>query len=128
MATLRHHVRIARTPDEVWAVVADAGSISAWFPGIEQSSLADGVRRCSLGNGAELVEDVVTSDDSLRRFQYRITGGAFVPEYHLGTIDVLEDGDGSLVVYSTEVLPDRLKAVMDPTIAAGVQGLADHLG
>jgi len=126
MATIRHHTHINRSPDEVWKVVSDAGAISAWFPGIDISSADEDSRRCSMG-GVELVEEIVTVDDELRRFQYRITEGPMPLEFHLGTVDVLPDGDGSLVVYSTEVQPDEAKAMIDPAIAGGVEGLRAHL-
>lgn len=126
MATIRHHTHINRSPDEVWKVVSDAGAISAWFPGIDTSSADEDSRRCSMG-GVELVEEIVTVDDELRRFQYRITEGPMPLEFHLGTVDVLPDGDGSLVVYSTEVKPDEAKAMIDPAIAGGVEGLRAHL-
>ncbi len=122
MASLRTHARIARPADEVWKVVSDAAGISAWFPGIEQATVANGTRTCTLAGGMTLVEDVVTVDDELRRFQYRITDGMPV-ENHLGTVDVLDDGDGALVVYSTEVTPDSLADLMRPAIEGGVQGL-----
>ncbi|MGQ0618260.1 MAG: SRPBCC family protein [Acidimicrobiia bacterium] len=126
MATIRHHAHLDRSPAEVWKVVADAGAISRWFPGIDSSD-ADGTsRRCSMG-GVELVEEIVTVDDELRRFQYRITEGPMPLEFHLGTVDVLPDGDGSLVIYSTEVSPDDAKAMIDPAIAGGVEGLRAHL-
>lgn len=126
MATIRHHAHIDRSPDEVWKVVADAGAISSWFPGIETSSADETSRRCSMG-GVELVEEIVTVDEELRRFQYRITEGPMPLEFHLGTVDVLPDGDGALVIYSTEVLPDEAKAMVDPAIAGGVEGLKAHL-
>lgn len=122
MASLRAHARIARPADEVWKVVSDSAGISAWFPGIESATVADGTRTCTLAGGITLVEDVVNVDDELRRFQYRITDGMPV-ESHLGTVDVLEDGDGTLVVYSTEVTPDSLAGLMGPAIEGGVQGL-----
>lgn len=127
MATIRHHAHIDRNPEDVWKIVADAGAIAAWFPGIEACSLEGNLRRCSLGPGVELVEEVVTVDHDLRRFQYRIAGGPLPVEFHLATVDVLPDGDGSLVVYSTDVLPDSAKDLIDPAIAAGVQGLKAHL-
>lgn len=126
MATIRHHTHIERSPDDVWKVVSDAGAISAWFPGIESSGAEGTTRTCSMG-GSELVEEIVTSDDELRRFQYRITEASTPLEFHLGTVDVLADGEGSLVVYSTEVLPDEAKQMFDPVIARGVQGLKAHL-
>ena len=127
MASLRSTVRIARPADEVWKVVSDVTGISAWFPGIEKATAGDGTRSCTLAGGHELQEDVVNVDHELRRFQYRITDGMPV-EHHLGTVDVLEDGDGStLVVYSTEVTPDALADLMGPSIEGGVQGLKKHL-
>ena len=127
MASLRSTARIARPADEVWKVVADAAGISAWFPGIEQASADGGTRSCTLAGGHELHEDIVNVDSDLRRFQYRITQGMPV-EYHLGTVDVLEDGpDSTLVVYSTEVAPDSLADLMGPSIEAGVAGLKSHL-
>jgi hypothetical protein len=126
MATIRHHAHIDRSPDEVWKVVSDAGAISSWFPGIDTSS-ADGMtRRCSMGD-VELVEEIVTVDDALRRFQYRITEGPMALDFHLGTVDVLPQGDGSLVIYSVEVSPDEARALINPAIAGGVEGLKAHL-
>ena len=48
-------------------------------------------------------------------------------ELHLGTVDLLADGDGSLVIYSTEVSPDDAKPVFDAAIASGVEGLKAYL-
>jgi carbon monoxide dehydrogenase subunit G len=127
MASLRTHVRIARPADEVWKVVSDPAGISTWFPGIEHATATDGARSCTLAGGTQLEEDIVNVDGSLRRFQYRITGGMPV-EHHLGTVDVLEDGDDSaIVVYSTEITPDGLADVMGPSIEGGVAGLKTHL-
>lgn len=127
MASLRSTARIARPADEVWKTVSDAAGISAWFPGIEQATAADGTRSCTLAGGHELQEDIVNVDSELRRFQYKITAGMPV-EYHLGTVDVLEDGpDSTLVVYSTEIIPDSLAELMGPSIEGGVHGLKAHL-
>jgi uncharacterized membrane protein len=128
MATLRSDARIARPADEVWKVVSDVGGISKWFPSIESATVTPSGRTISLGGGITLNEDVVTNDDALRRFQYKILPGGPVPvEFHLGTVDVLEDGDGSRVVYSTEITPDSLAAILGPSIEAGVAGLKDHV-
>lgn len=127
MATIRHHVHIDRAPDTVWRTVADAGAISDWFPLIEQSSADGGVRDCTLANGAKLREQIVTSDDELRRFQYRIVDGDMPLEFHLGTVDVLADGDASLVIYSTDLSPEEAKGPMDGAIAEAVAGLKHHL-
>jgi carbon monoxide dehydrogenase subunit G len=126
MATIRVHARISRPADEVWKVVSDAGSME-WFPGVEASSLEGSVRSVTFTGDVKVDEEIVTNDDELRRLQYRIVGGAVPVDFHLGTIDVLEDGDGSLVVYSTDVQPDGLGKVMKGSITTAVEGLKKHL-
>lgn len=126
MATIRHHAHIDATPDQVWQVVSDAGAISTWFPLIEKSSASDGVRHCTMKGGGNLEEQVVTSDDQLRRFQYRITAGDMPLDSHLGTIDVLDVDGRALVVYSTDVAPDEAAEQMDGALAEGLQGLKSH--
>lgn len=127
MATLRREVRIARTADDVWAVIADAGAIAEWFPAMETSSIEGDVRHCSLRSGLELVEQIVTSDDELRRFQYRVTGGVPVIE-HLATVDVFALGPtDALLVYSTEVEPAPLALVLGDAIEEAVQNLRRRL-
>ena len=126
MATIRHHARIARSADDVWAVVRDTGDVAEWFPAIDASSQDGDVRVCSM-MGLELKEQIVTNDDELRRLQYRIVEAPMPIEFHLATVDVLEDGAGSLVVYSTEVQPDDLAPVVSPSLADGLAGLKAFL-
>lgn len=127
MATLRSDVTIDRPAEEVWAVVSDAGRISEWFPSILTSSADGDLRSCELEGGVPLTEDIVTNDPTLRRFQYRITGGGVPVQSHLGTVDVLDlDDNRSLVVYSTEVTPDELAGSLGPAIDNGVQGLKQY--
>lgn len=122
MASLRSDIRIARPPDAVWALVADPGRISEWFPGTEGTVVEGTTRTITLSSGLPLIEEVVNIDPQLRRFQYRIVGPLPVA-YHLGTVDVLDDADGTRVVYSTEISPDPLAFVIDGAIADAVVGL-----
>ncbi|MHB8669180.1 MAG: SRPBCC family protein [Acidimicrobiales bacterium] len=127
MASLRFDLRINRSADEVWKVVSDVGGIGSWFGGIESCEVNGDRRTIVLGGGITLEEEIVTNDDPLRRFQYRIVGGAVPVQFHLGTIDVLEDGQTARAIYSTEVQPDDLAALMGPAIESGLRGLKAHL-
>ncbi|MCD9624160.1 SRPBCC family protein [Rhabdothermincola salaria] len=122
MASLRCDTRIARPPDEVWALVSDPGRIVEWFPGMETVVVEGSTRTITLRSGLPLIEEVVNVDPRLRRFQYRIVGPLPV-EHHLGTVDVLDDDGATRVVYSTEITPDPLAFVIDGAIAAAVGGL-----
>ena len=122
MATVRHHIRIDAPADKVWGVIRDAGSVSEWFGPLASSEATATGRIVTLGDGTVIDEDVVTSDDTLRRFQYTIKSGLPV-EHHIGTFDVLEDGAGSLVVYAADVRPDELAPIFDGVMGQGIQDL-----
>lgn len=126
MATLRTHLTIDRTADEVWSVVSDAGAISAWFPTVKTSEAADGQRHCILEGDVPLEEEIVTNDAELRRFQYRIVGGGVPVSSHLGTVDVLAQDGSSLVIYSTEVTPDEVARTLGPAVEDGLRGLKTY--
>jgi hypothetical protein len=120
--SVRRQVRIARPPEQVWAVVGDPGRIQEWFPGIESSTVDGQTRVVVTGSGLPMPEEILTNDPLQRRFQYRITAPMF--REHLSTLDVLDVGDGtSLVVYSADAEPSVLALVI-----AGAAGNAlEHL-
>jgi hypothetical protein len=82
-------------------------------------------RKIKMGD-ISVTEEIVTVDDDLRRFQYSITDMPIPVEFHLSTIDVLEDGDGTLIVYGVDVRPDMLKDILGPTIAGACVGMKKH--
>ena len=116
MATLRETIHINATPDTVWAEVRDPLSVLNFFDALETAEMVGSARKIKMGD-ISITEEIVTVDDDLRRFQYSITEMPLPVEYHLSTIDVLEDGDGTLIVYGVDVRPDMLKDILAPTIS-----------
>jgi uncharacterized protein YndB with AHSA1/START domain len=144
MGSVRNHIRIARPPDDVWKVFTDAGAIAAWAPTVEKVSVSGKMRHVEFADGISLEEEIVTSDDELRRFQYRVIGiegpdgvsEGPPPVDLLATVDVIEDADGALVIYSTEITPvddpdgeiERVAAESVRTTTAGLlAGLMEYL-
>lgn len=125
MASIRHHARIARPADEVWALVSDPAGIADWLPGVDSCTF-DGEVRTVGTMGIEIKERIVVSDPVLRRFQYSIVDGPMVPELHVATIDVIEEGDGCLVVYSCDLRPDDLLSLFDGIYKSGLDAVAAH--
>jgi uncharacterized protein YndB with AHSA1/START domain len=127
MATVRRELRIDRPAEEVWSVVSDAAAIHRWFPGIVAAELDEDergpVRIVETASGFRLVERIVTNDPILRRFQYRIEGGAF--REHLGTVDVIDLRDGTaLVVYGTDAEPAVMALVIGGAAGVALERLA----
>ncbi|MCD2131405.1 MULTISPECIES: SRPBCC family protein [Rhodococcus] len=128
MATIRSSITVDRSVDDVWKLIADAGTINEWFPLVEESAmLDDNHRTVTLRGGIRLTEEIITNDADLRRFQYRIIDGDLPIEHHIGTIDVIEVEGKSLVVYSTDVEPAELAEMVSGAIEGAVTGLAKKL-
>lgn len=122
LGSVRHHVRIGRPADEVWALVGDPARLHEWFPGIVNCTVDGSTRVITTGTGLPMPEEILVLDHLQRRFQYRITAPVF--QYHRGTIDVLDLGDGTCVAcYATDADP----RAMALTIGGGTAGALDRL-
>ena len=127
MATIRSHARVHRTAEDVWKIVGDPTRIVEWFPGVTEATVDGNNRTLMLKAGLPVHEEIVTLDHRMRRFQYRITGPLPI-KYHLGTMDVIGDGEpGCLLMYSTEISPDPMAFVLDGVISEGIGNLARML-
>lgn len=124
--SLRHSVRLACAPDEVWAVVGDARRLPEWWLGIDECTVDGDSRTILTRSGLPMPERILTVDPVLRRFQYRITAPLFVE--HLSTIDVHDLGDGtSMVVYSVDAEPAVLALVIAGAARSALANLATVL-
>lgn len=122
LGSIRHHVRIHRPADDVWALVGDPARLHEWFPGIDACEVDGTSRTITLGSGLPMPEEILVNDPGQRRFQYRITTS--LVSYHRGTIDVLDLGDGTcVVVYGTDADP----RTMALTIGGATAGALDEL-
>ncbi len=78
MSEFTDSIEISAAPEQVWAVLADLGSIFDWNPGVEhseQTSAGDvgigATRRCGLGGKNYLKEEIVVFEPN-RRLTIRI--------------------------------------------------------
>jgi uncharacterized protein YndB with AHSA1/START domain len=127
MATFRLHAHIDAPPRKVWEAVRDPLGLVEWMPGIDGGEMvSDSARKLRMGDIA-VVEEIVTIDDELLRFQYSITEMPVPVEMHVSTIDVLSDGDGSLLIYGVDVKPDELAGILKPAIEGAVAGIKKHV-
>lgn len=84
----------------------------------------EGTKRwITLASGITFEEDIVTLDHDLRRFQYRIVNNPIIIS-HLGTVDVIPDGNHRcLVVYSTDMEPEVLALPIGGAAGVGLEAL-----
>lgn len=131
MGTVRRHIFIDAPAGEVWALVGDPARLNEWLPitGCEVSrddgaaDLPPTKRWITLASGLRFEEQIVTLDHDLRRFQYSIINNPIVKS-HLGTVDVIADGDSRcLVIYSTDLDPEVMALVIAGAAGEGLQNL-----
>jgi polyketide cyclase/dehydrase/lipid transport protein len=127
LATDRRTAWINAPAADVWGIISNSEALPDWFPGIASCRMAGDQRICELHRGGPVIEDIVTCDHDLRRLQYHIASGIPVAE-HLGTVDVIADGDKRcLVVYGTDVLPAELGPALGNVVDRALAGLAELL-
>jgi hypothetical protein len=122
---MRETVHIDAAPEKVWAGIREPLALLDWFDGIDSGEMVGNARKLKMGD-ITVTEEIVTVDDDLRRFQYAITELPIPIEFHLATIDVLPEGDGTLLVYGVDVRPDGLKDILAPTISGAAKGIKKH--
>ncbi len=124
---MRHDIQINAPAEAVWSLVGDPARVHEWFPGIVSCSVDGDMRTVITRSGLPMPEQLLTVDDVLHRFQYRIVAPMF--KEHLGTLDVHQLADGtSLVVYSTDADPAPLALVIGGAARAALAHLPGVLG
>jgi hypothetical protein len=123
-ASLRRHVRVAATADEVWSVLGDPARIVEWWPGIVDAKVDGDSRVITTGSGLPMPETILTNDRLQHRFQYRITAPLF--REHTSTLDAIDLDDGTcLVVYSVDADPSTMALVIAGAAGNALQQLRE---
>jgi ketosteroid isomerase-like protein len=102
MPTIQRDVAIARSPDEVWALLRDLTAVTEWVPGISGARV-DGARRiCTTADGTEIHEELEL-DDGSRTYTYTQLVHPFGFKASRGTLAVVPNEAGSHVTWDAEI-------------------------
>jgi carbon monoxide dehydrogenase subunit G len=120
MANGKAEIWVDRSPDEVWKLIRDFGSLGDWMPGVDSCTVDGDVRTIAM-MGIEVKEQLRELDDDARRISYSVIASPMDNlESHLATIAVDPQGDGSHVTWSVEVSPDELLGLFLPIYEGSV--------
>ena len=117
-------IDIARTPDEVWAIVGDFGGLGEWLPGIDSCRVEGDDRHLAM-MGMKITEHLVRKDDADRQIVYGIIDGVPVQK-HQATITVRPDGDSTTVTWAVDT-DDTMTDMMLSIYQQGLESLKNHL-
>ena len=120
MGTVRRHAFVDCNADKVWSFVGAPERLHEWFP-ITECRVEGNKRWITFAAGIVFEEDIITLDQDLRRFQYKIVNNSLI-KFHLGTVDVIPDGDNRcLVMYSTDMDPEVLALPIAGAASLGLE-------
>jgi uncharacterized protein YndB with AHSA1/START domain len=125
---LTHEITIARTPEDVWAVLGDLRRPDAWVPGIARVRMDGATRVCELADGGEIHEELAAVPER-RAFSYVQTRHPLPLAVSQGTLAVEPEGAGARVVWEAEVgfadraLEEQLLPLLDRGYAAALESL-----
>ena len=107
MSTLRETLHLHAPAAAVWDAVRDVGELHRRLvPGfVTEVRLEPGARVLTFVNGVTVREEIVSVDDHARRLAYAIPRGRFL--HYQGTVAVEDDGAGSRLVWTVDLLPDE---------------------
>lgn len=116
MAAVTARISLDQSVEEVWRLVSDFARPDLLAPGfvVRVEMPQDGRRTVVFDDGNSVQEVLVSNDVELRRMSYAAVGG--VSEHHSSAMQVEEDGSGSAIVWTTDVLPDELAPYIEQNV------------
>lgn len=127
MATIVKTVDIASPVQDVWAKVSDTGGISDLI-GFLASSRLDGDKRvCRIDGGGELTEKIVSVDHGLKRVMYSITESPLNMEFHAASMQVVQNGAESRLIWTVDLAPASAETHMGPMLDAACEDMKTTL-
>lgn len=120
MASFRHSIDIAATPDEVWKVLGDVTSVVRWIPGVTGVVATDSGRVCTFEDGHVQNEQILDYSEGSRSYRYVIEGAPLPVANNTGSFAVEANGGQSRVVWESSFVAldpaseDALSAMWEP--------------
>jgi len=123
MATVTKSVDVALAPAQVWDAVRDWGHVHTRLcPGVlTDCQVEEGARVVTFAGGLVARERIVAVDDETRRLVWAVVGTQML-SHHNGGMQVLDEGEGSRIVWTADILPhnaaERVAGFMELGCAA----------
>ncbi|WP_406095110.1 SRPBCC family protein [Streptomyces sp. NBC_01013] len=130
MAHIRKEFLIDNSPENIWEVLRDVGSVhERLVPGfVTDTRMEADTRIVTFANGVVVRELIVDIDEAARRVAYAVVGGSMTPKHHHASMQVLDDTEGrSRFVWTTDVTPDELVGPIGEMVDKGVLVMRETL-
>lgn len=127
MATIQKEVVTRASPDQTWDAIRDIGALhTRLVPGfVIDTKVVPGARIVTFVDGATARERIVSLDEKSRRLVW--TAEAPFLEHHNGSVQVIERGTTTCVIWTADFLPDEAFDTVNALIEAGGEAMRNAL-
>ena len=133
MATASATIDIPASAEQVWQLIGGFHALPDWLPFIASSESSEGgrVRHLQTVDGAVVVEQLQTFDNTARTYSYSILQAPFPARDYLATVKVEALGQGARVTWSGRFEPvgvseEEVVALFTGVYEGGLQALRAH--
>jgi hypothetical protein len=128
MASIHREISLTADAGAVWDVVRDVGAVHTRFaPGfVVDTTLEEGARVVTFGNGMVAREVIVDIDETARRLAYSARSERL--EHHNASFQVVAEGAGCRLVWIADVLPQAAAATVAGMMDEGLKAAKAALG
>ena len=123
MATIIKRISVRAGAQAAWDAVRDIGALhTRLVPGfVIDTQFEPGARVVTFANGATIREPIVALDEAERRLVWTAEGGR--TRHYNAAAQVFAEGDGALVVWTSDFLPDEAGQAIDAAMTAGAAAM-----
>ena len=123
MASIRKEFIVNSRPEDVWDAIRDLGAIHQRLAQgfVTDTRLEGDSRVVTFANGVVVRERIVDVNDQARRLVYAVV--EWQTTHHNASFQVFADGNGSRVVWITDLLPDELADTVGGFMEQGVAAM-----
>jgi mxaD protein len=100
---IQNRIKIAASPDKVWAVLGDLAAAPTWIPGLTSARVEGMNRVCLTLDGQEIREEISNYSAKKRSYHYKHLQQPLPIKNSEGTFVVEAEGAGSVVVWDAEL-------------------------
>jgi hypothetical protein len=129
MASIHMEIPVGADATTAWEALRDFAAVhervAAGF--VTDSHLDGGDRIVTFETGAQARERLIDCDDERRRIVYSVVESSLGLTHHQASVEVLDAPRGSLLVWTTDLLPDTLRPMVEAMMGRGADAIARTL-
>ena len=108
--------------EEIWKIISDV-SRSDWVPGVSKITLENDTRIFEMEGMGDLVERIISCDNSLYELTYSAIKTAIPIDHHLAKIKLSQVNNKTVFNWSTEIEPEIFADAIQNGMQESLEGL-----